>query len=55
MNLNKEKCKAWIDFIMVLIKMTRELNSEEVKYIKSNCLIQLGELELQKLKKEREL
>ena len=55
MKISKEKCKAWIELIMALIKMTRELNDEEAKYIKARCSILIGELELQKLKEEGEL
>ena len=52
MNIDKEKCAAWSEMIMALIKMAKELNNDEAKYIKANFAISYGKLELQELEKD---
>lgn len=52
MNLNKEKCNAWIDAILALIRMSKDLNDMEYRYIKANLSIEYGKLELQKLEEK---
>ena len=55
MNIDKEKCEAWSEMIMALIKMAKELNNDEAKYIKANFAISYGKLELQELEKLEKL
>lgn len=52
MNIDKGKCEAWSEMIMALIKMAKELNNDEAKYIKANFAISYGKLELQELEKD---
>ena len=52
MKINKKKCNAWIDLMLSLTKMTRELNKDEMKYIYGCFSIALGELELKELKEK---
>jgi len=52
MRIDKEKCSAWIDLILALIRMTSELNKYEVKYIKATLAIKYGNLQMQKLNEE---
>lgn len=52
MEINKEKCNAWCDMLMALMKMTKELNNDEAKYIKAMFLIAFGNLELQELEEK---
>ncbi len=49
MEINKEKCNAWCDMLMALIKMTKELNRNDAKYIKAMFSIAFGNLELEEL------
>ena len=51
MNINKEKCNAWIDALLAFVKMSKELNDTEYRYIKANFSIAFGKLELQELEK----
>lgn len=52
MEINKEKCNAWCDMLMALMKMTKELNDDEAKYIKAMFSIAFGNLELQELEEK---
>ena len=46
MKINEEKCNAWCDMLMALMRMTKELNNDEAKYIKAMFSIAFGNLEL---------
>ena len=46
---NKEKCNAWIDMLLAIIKMSKELTDEEYEYIEANFLIKLGEIKLKEM------
>lgn len=50
MEIDHGKCITWINKIMELIQLTKELNNKEAKYIKATVSIALGNLELQELK-----
>ena len=50
--IDKNKCNAWCDLSLALIKMTKDLNENEVKYIKAMFSIAFGNLELEELKKQ---
>lgn len=52
MNLNKEKCNAWMDLIFALIRMSKNLNDMEYRYIRAKLSIEYGKLELQKLEEK---
>lgn len=52
MNVNKEKCNAWCELLIALMKMTKEINNDEAKYIKANFAIAFGNLELQELEEK---
>jgi len=52
MKINKEKCNAWCDMLMALMRMTKELNNNEAKYIKAMFSIAFGNLELQELEEK---
>ena len=47
--INKGKCNAWCDMLMALMRMTKDLNDSEAKYIKAMFSIAFGKLELQEL------
>ena len=49
MEINIEKCNAWCDMLMALMKMTKDLSNDEAKYIKAMFSIALGNLALQEL------
>lgn len=52
MNINKEKCNAWCELLISLMKMTKEINKDEARYIKANFAIAFGNLELQELEEK---
>lgn len=52
MNINKEKCNAWFELLISLMKMTKEINKDEARYIKANFAIAFGNLELQELEEK---
>lgn len=52
MNINKEKCNAWCELLIALMKITKEINKDEVRYIKANFAIAFGNLELQELEEK---
>ena len=52
MKINEEKCNAWCDMLMALMRMTKELNNDEAKYIKAMFSIAFGNLELQELEEK---
>lgn len=54
MTINKEKCNAWIEMMMAILKMTNELNEEELDYIKANFAIAYGTMKLKKLEAKDE-
>ena len=49
MDINKGKCSAWISLMFALLKMSKELNESERKYIKASFSIALGNLELEEM------
>ena len=53
MNIDKKKCEAWCDLMLALMKMTKDLNDTEYRYIKANFSIAFGKLELQELQKTK--
>lgn len=55
MTINKEKCKAWCDFMLAFVRMTQDLNDMEYRYIKANFSIAYGKLELQELERNKKL
>lgn len=52
MDINKGKCDAWIDALLALVKMSKDLNNEERKYVKGCFFNAWGNLELKELNKE---
>lgn len=52
MKINKEKCNAWCDMLMAFMRMTKDLNNDEAKYIKAMFSITFGNLELQELEEK---
>lgn len=46
--INKEKCNAWIDMLLAITKMSKELTDNEYEYVEANFLIKLGEMKLKK-------
>lgn len=53
--IDKKKCSAWCDLLIALMKMTKEINHSEAKYIRANFSIAFANLELQELEKENKL
>lgn len=51
-NINEEKCNAWCDMLMALMRMTKDLNDSEATYIKANFSIAFGKLQLQELENQ---
>lgn len=47
--IDKEKCKAWIDLIIAIIIVSKELNDSEFEYIKLNLLKLKYEKEIEKM------
>lgn len=47
--ININKCKAWIDISIALIKMSKELTNEEADYIKAQLMIIQGNLKIEEL------
>ena len=52
LKINKEKCNAWCDMLMAFMRMTKDLNNDEAKYIKAMFSIAFGNLELQELEEK---
>ena len=52
MNINKEKCNAWCELLISLMKMTKKINKDEARNIKANFAIAFGNLELQELEEK---
>ena len=48
-NINKKKCSAWCELLLAIMKMTKELNKYEKKYIYANFTIAMANLELEEL------
>ncbi len=53
MNIDKGKCDAWSSVLLALVKMSRNLNDDEYRYIKANFSIAFGKLELQNLENKK--
>ncbi len=53
MSIDKKKCEAWCDLMLALMKMTKDLNDAEYRYIKANFSMAFGKLELQELQKQK--
>lgn len=51
-NIDEGKCNAWCDMLMAIMRMTKDLNDNEVTYIQANFSIAFGKLKLQKLKSQ---
>ena len=49
MEINKKKCKKYIDLVLHITKMTKNLNKNEMKYIYGCFLTAMGNLELKEL------
>lgn len=47
--IDKKKCEAWCDLLMALVKMAKDLDKDEAKYIKAIFSIKFGELQLREL------
>lgn len=47
--IDEKKCNAWCEMLMALMRMTKDLNDDEAKYIKANFSIAFGKLQLQEL------
>ena len=47
--ININKCKAWIDISIALIKMSKELTNEEADYIKAQLMTIQGNLKIEEL------
>lgn len=54
MDIDKVKCEAWNEMLIKLIKMSKELNKDEVKYIKTTFAISDVKLESRELEKNNE-
>lgn len=52
--ININKCKAWIDISIALIKMSKELTNEEADYIKAQLMIIQGNLKIEELRNKGE-
>ena len=52
MKINEGKCRAWVDVMFALLKMTKELSVDEKDYILANFSIALGNLKLQELEEK---
>ena len=51
-SIDKKKCSAWCDLLIALIKMTKDLNYSEAKYIRATVSMAFANLELQELEEE---
>lgn len=47
--INYEKCEAWNDLFLAIMKISKELTEDEAKYIKANLMKKQGELMLEEL------
>lgn len=54
MTINKEKCNAWIEMMMAILKMTNELNEDELDYIKAHLLMMHSQIILEELEAKDE-
>lgn len=52
MNIDKGKCVTWIDLLLVIVKLLKDLNEDECKYVKGCFCTALGNLELKEFNKE---
>lgn len=50
--IDEGKCDTWCEMLLAIIRMAKELNDSEVRYIKAKFSIEFGRLELQKLENE---
>lgn len=50
--INTKKCDAWCEMLLAIMRMTKELNDYERKYIINNFNIALSLIELQELKEK---
>ncbi len=53
-NINREKCKAWTELLLAIMRMTKELNIEEKKHILNCFLVGVGLAGLRKEKESKE-
>ena len=49
MKIDTEKCNAWFDLALSLIRKTDELNIDEAKYIKAGLLLGIATSQIEKL------
>lgn len=54
MTINKKKCNAWIEMMMAILKMTKELNEDELDYIKAHVLMMQSQIILEELEAKDE-
>lgn len=50
--INEEKCNAWCEMLIAFMKMTKDINNSEARYIKAMFAIAFGNLEMQELKEK---
>lgn len=50
--INTKKCDAWCEMMLAIMRMTKELNKYEKRYIMNNFNIALSLLDLQELKEK---
>lgn len=53
--MNKEKCNAWIDIALAMIRLSKELTTDECDYIKAQCMIIQGKIEMERLENKNEI
>lgn len=53
-NINREKCKAWTELLLAIMRMTKELNIDEKKHILNCFLVGVGLAGLRKEKESKE-
>lgn len=51
-NIDKKKCNAWCELLLAIMKLTKELNKNEKRYIMANFTIALASLELEELQEK---
>ena len=52
--IHKSKCDAWVEMLIAILNMTKDLTDEDVDYIKANLSIAYGQLKLQELEAKDE-
>lgn len=53
MKIDKKKCNAWVEILLAIQKMSKELTDNEFEYIRANFHIAFEKLKLKELEDKR--